>query len=100
MVQTVTDPVWKRSEETTISALLEARLEADPDAEYLDVCGTKLSAADVRSSANRIAGALSAIGAGQGERVATLIENSPAALLSWFGAVRGGSIAVPINTAY
>ena len=34
------------------------------------------------------------------DRVATLIENSPEAMLAWWGAVRGGGVAVPINTAY
>jgi crotonobetaine/carnitine-CoA ligase len=35
-----------------------------------------------------------------GDRVATLIENSPEAMLAWWGAVRGNVVAVPINTAY
>ncbi|MGI8663419.1 MAG: AMP-binding protein [Acidimicrobiales bacterium] len=94
------DAVWRRGETSTISGLLEARLDSDPSAEYLDICGTKLSAADVRSKANRLATTFADLGGGQGQRVATLIENSPAALLAWFGAVRGGSIAVPINTAF
>lgn len=94
------DGVWSKGEATTISRLLEARVETDPDSEYLDVCGTKLTAAEVRSGANRLAGSFAALGAGSGERVATLVENSPAALLAWFGIVRGGAIAVPINTAY
>jgi crotonobetaine/carnitine-CoA ligase len=94
------DAIWKAGEASTISGLLEARLDADPDAEYLDVCGTSFSAAAVRSTANRVAAALAALGAGPGERVATLIENSPAALLAWFGIVRGGAVAVPVNTAY
>jgi crotonobetaine/carnitine-CoA ligase len=92
--------VWISGERHTITALLEARLSADPDGEYLDVCGTKLTARQVERTANRLANALAAFGAVQGERVATLIENSPAALLSWWGAVRGGAIAVPINTAF
>lgn len=92
--------VWRSGEQHTITELLEARLSSDPDGEYLDICGTKLTARDVASTANRLANALAALGAVQGERVATLIENSPAALLSWWGAVRGGAIAVPINTAF
>ena len=92
--------VWRSGEQQTITELLEARLSSDPDGEYLDICGTKLTARDVASTANRLANALAALGAVQGERVATLIENSPAALLSWWGAVRGGAIAVPINTAF
>ncbi len=70
------------------------------DGEYLDVCGTKLTAAEVASTANRLANALGRARRGQGDRVATLIENSAEATLAWWGAVRAGAIAVPINTAY
>jgi crotonobetaine/carnitine-CoA ligase len=92
--------VWVSDEQQTVPALLERRLEADADGEYLDVTGTKLSAADVEGTANRLANALAALGLRQGDRVATLIENSPEALLAWWGAIRGGFVAVPVNTAY
>jgi crotonobetaine/carnitine-CoA ligase len=92
--------VWISGDRHTIVELLEARLSSDPDGEYLDVSGTSFTARQVESTANRLAGALSSLGVAQGDRVATLIENSPAALLAWWGAVRGGSIAVPINSAY
>jgi crotonobetaine/carnitine-CoA ligase len=87
-------------DEQTVVDLLEARLGADPDGEYLDVVGTKLSAADVADRGGRIASVLHEFGVGPGDRVATLVENSPEALLSWWGIVLAGAIAVPINTAY
>ena len=37
--------VWISSEQQTVPSLLERRLEDDPDGEYLDVTGTKLTAA-------------------------------------------------------
>jgi carnitine-CoA ligase len=92
--------VWVSDEQQTIPALLEHRLETDPEGEYLDVTGTKLTAGDVERTANRLANALSELGLRPGDRVATLIENSPNALLSWWGAIRGGFVAVPVNTAY
>ncbi|MBV9411020.1 MAG: AMP-binding protein, partial [Acidimicrobiia bacterium] len=92
--------VWLRDEQHTVPSLLERRLESDPDGEYLDVTGTKLSAADVERGANRLANALTELGMRQGDRVATLIENSPDALIAWWGAIRGGFVSVPINTAY
>jgi crotonobetaine/carnitine-CoA ligase len=92
--------VWVSDEQRTVPALLERRLETDADGEYLDVTGTKLSAADVEGAANRLANALADLGLRQGDRVATLIENSPDALLAWWGAIRGGFVAVPVNTAY
>ncbi|HEV3354217.1 MAG TPA: AMP-binding protein [Acidimicrobiales bacterium] len=92
--------VWVSDEQQTVHSLLERRLETDADGEYLDVTGTKLSAADVEGTANRLANALVDLGLRQGDRVATLIENSPDALLAWWGAIRGGFVAVPVNTAY
>jgi crotonobetaine/carnitine-CoA ligase len=92
--------VWIGGEQHTITGLLDQRLVDDPDSPYLDVCGTAFTARDVASTANRIANALAQLGVRQGDRVASLIENSPEALLAWWGSVRGGSVAVPINTAY
>jgi crotonobetaine/carnitine-CoA ligase len=91
---------WTSGEQHTVVSLLEGRLDRDPDGEYVDVCGTKLTAAQVDDVARRVACALDDLGARQGDRVATLVENSPEALLSWFGTVRGGAVAVPVNTAY
>jgi len=96
----VSDTVWISGEQSTVTSLLDRRLESDPDGEYLDVCGTKLSAADVGSTANRLANALRSLGVQVGDRVATLIESSPEAALAWWGIVRAGAIAVPVNTAY
>jgi len=96
----VTDRVWISEEQETVADLLRGRLESDPDSEYLDVCGVKSSAAEVASTAHRIANALAELGVRQGDRVATLVENSSEAMLAWWGIVIGGAVAVPINTAY
>ncbi len=96
----VTAEVWISGEQQTVNGLLDRRLADDPDGEYLDVCGTKLSAAEVASAANRLANTLAAMGVRPGDRVATLVENSAEAMLAWWGIVRGGAVAVPINTAY
>ena len=94
------DAVWITGDQETVVDLLEARLAADPDAEYLDACGTKCSAAEVADVGTRVAGALTAFGVTPGDRVATLIENSAEAMLAWWGIVLGGAVAVPVNTAY
>jgi carnitine-CoA ligase len=91
---------WISDHERTVVDLLHARLESDPDGPYLDVTGTPATAAEVADVAGRLAGALTALGVEPGARVATLIENSPEAMLSWWGAVLAGAVAVPINTAY
>ena len=92
--------VWVSGDQETVIDLLQRRLATDPDSEYLDVCGTKSSAAEVASAAMRISAALAGFGVGPGDRVATLIENSSEAMLAWWGIVVGGAVAVPVNTAY
>jgi carnitine-CoA ligase len=96
----VADDVWISGPQQTVLGLMARRLEEDPDGEYLDVCGTKLTAAEVHATAGRLAGALVQLGVQPGDRVATLIENSAEAMLSWWGIVTAGAVAVPVNTAY
>ena len=43
---------------------------------------------------------LDELGLAPQDRVATILENSPAAVAAWAGIVLGGRIAVPVNTAY
>jgi crotonobetaine/carnitine-CoA ligase len=97
---TVTDEVWKSGAQSTIPSLFESRLAEDPDGEYLDVCGTKLTASQVVRRGRRLATALDEVGSVQHDRIATMLENSPEAVESWVGIVLGGRIAVPVNTAY
>src|SRR5690349_21186250 len=93
--------VWISDAGTTdVNSVLRARLGSDPDGEYLDVNGTKVSAAEVYDTACRLAQTFTALGVQPGDRVATLIENSIEGALAWWGIVLAGAVAVPINTAY
>jgi crotonobetaine/carnitine-CoA ligase len=96
----MSDAVWQSQPMHTIPELLEKRLAQAPDAPYIDVCGSDFTARDVDQASRRIATALHEMGIRPGDRVASLLENSPEAMLFWWGAVRAGAIAVPINTAY
>jgi carnitine-CoA ligase len=96
----VGDGVWISGGRRTVLEILEGRLDRDPDGEYLDVCGTKLTARHVATTANRLANSLAELGVVRGDRVATLVENSAEAVLAWWGTVRAGAVAVPVNTAY
>jgi crotonobetaine/carnitine-CoA ligase len=99
-VDPVSDATWRSAEQHTVTELLLARLASDPDSEYLDVCGTKLTARDVAETGGRLAGTLRQLGVQPGERVATLVENSPEMLLAWFATIWLGAVSVPVNTAY
>ncbi len=92
--------MWSSESQSTIPSLYQRRLESDQSGEYLHVWGTKLTAADVVLSGWRISTALDQLGLAPQDRVATILENSPAAVNAWAGVVLGGRIAVPVNTAY
>lgn len=94
------DNVWMSGTQTTVVQLLRERLDASPDAEYLDVNADRLSAGEVAEQAWRLSTALLELGVQPGDRVASLIENSIEAVLTWWGIVSCGGVAVPINTAY
>jgi crotonobetaine/carnitine-CoA ligase len=99
-METKAEDVWRVGSQYTVTALLQSRLDTDPDSEYLDVCGTKLTARSVADTASRLAGSLRELGVQPGERVATLLENSPEMLLAWWATVWAGAVSVPVNTAY
>ncbi len=94
------DQTWKSSAQYTIPSLFAQRLSEDPDGEYLDVCGAKLTVSQVVRHGRQLAAALDELGSVQHDRVATILENSPEAVEAWAGIVLGGRIAVPVNTAY
>ncbi len=86
--------------QTTVLDALTFRLERDPDGAYLDFEGTALTARDVDEQSSRLACALAGRGVAPGDRVATLLENGPEQVLSFFAALKLGAIQVPVNTAY
>ena len=94
------DHVWRPNDHVTVTELLTARLDTDPTSPYLDVCGTVLSAEEVADAAGRLASSLRDLGVRPGDRVATLLDNSPEMLVAWWATIWCGAIAVPINTAY
>jgi crotonobetaine/carnitine-CoA ligase len=85
---------------TTINAELAARLRSDPNGAYLDFMGDSYSARRVDDEAGRLAAALAGIGVGRGDRVASLLENGPEQVVTFFATLRLGAVAVPVNTAY
>jgi crotonobetaine/carnitine-CoA ligase len=91
---------WTSGSHRTVTALMRERLASEPDNPYLDVGGESLSARDVATRAFAVAAGLRDMGVQPGDRVASLQENSPEALVTWWGTLFAGAVAVPVNTAY
>jgi long-chain acyl-CoA synthetase len=61
---------------------------------------TRLSWSEVDARVDSVAAGLRALGAATGDRVAIQLGNTPDFPLVYFGALRAGLVAVPVNTGY
>jgi len=60
----------------------------------------RLSYAELDKASNKVANALTEMGVSKGDRVAMLLSNSPEFVTTYFGIVKLGAIAVPLDTKY
>jgi len=91
---------WITSQRRTLLDVLDRRLETDADSLYLDVCGTRWTAAQLDAASDGVAAGLAELGVGAGDRVGMLLENAPELVLAWWATVKLGAVAVPVNTAH
>ena len=59
-----------------------------------------ISYAEVDEASNKVANALIKMGVEKGDRVATLLSNSPEFVAIYFGTIKAGGIAVPLDVGY
>lgn len=81
----------------TLAAGFAARLE-QPWIMARD--GSTILYREVEEGSARVVGLLRSLGVQPGDRVATQVDKSPAALLAYLGVVRAGAIFLPLNPAY
>jgi crotonobetaine/carnitine-CoA ligase len=91
--------------QTTVLEALAQRLASDPDGPYLDFAntetgGVRYTAREMDAESTRLAHALTGLGVGHGDRIATLLENRAEQVVSFFAAMKLGAVQVPINTGY
>lgn len=60
----------------------------------------RVSYAEVDEASNKVASALLGLGLRKGDRVATLVNNSPEFVAIYFGIVKAGGVAVPLDVRY
>jgi carnitine-CoA ligase len=87
-------------QQRTLLDVLAQRMQADPDGPYLDFEGVEVTARQVDEAATHLACALAGLGVKRGDRVATLLENRPEQVESFFGTLKLAAIHQPVNTAY
>lgn len=91
---------WRQTRPETYFDALQTALADGADRVFLDFDEGPLTFGELDRRSNNMAHALADLGVGQGDRVATLLDNSADAIIIWFAVNRMGAIWVPINTAY
>ena len=79
--------------------VLEGSARAFPDKEAVVLGEERRPYAYVEANANRLARALLEAGIGEGDRVGPLMPNSVPYICSYFGVLKIGAVAGPINNA-
>ena len=86
--------------ETFLDDLVARSADNQPHKTALMARGRAISYAELDEAVTRMANGLLEIGVTAGDRVALLLPNSPQFVISYFGAMRAGAIALPLNFAF
>lgn len=92
--------VTELGEGLTVPELLRDAVRVVPEAPYLDFAGKTYSFREVDTMSSRFAHALVALGVAPGVTVASILETSVEAVVTWLAVNKAGGIWVPLNTAY
>lgn len=82
----------------SIGTWISRRAEMTPDRIALEIGADRYTYADLDARARRAAGALDALGAGPGDRVAVLLDSCVEYVDLFFACARIGAIIVPLST--
>jgi long-chain acyl-CoA synthetase len=82
-----------------IKQTLEAIASEIPRKEAIILGAERVTYGELDEASNRVANALLKLGMKKGTRVAILMSHSPKWVINYFGVIKGGGIAVLLNTA-
>jgi len=82
----------------TLGELIRGKARKNGNRTALRFGAREISYAELDRETDRISNGLAAVGIGPGDRVASLLFNTPEFPLVWFGAAKCGAILVPLNT--
>jgi long-chain acyl-CoA synthetase len=85
---------------TNLASLVREAATTTPDKPALLAGATSLTWAELDREVDRCAAGLLAAGHASGSRIGILLPNSVAFAVSYFGILRAGLVAVPLNTGY
>ncbi len=80
-----------------IAMALEHSARKAPDKVYLRAGETRMTYGQVESDARRFASVLAGLGVGKGDKVDLLVPNSTDFVVCYFGALKAGCVAVPLD---
>lgn len=83
-----------------LQLLLDKTVRQHPEKTAIVLGERRVSFAELDSASNRVANALIALKVRKGDRVAMLMGNSPEFATVYFGIIKAGAIAVPMDTRY
>ncbi len=82
----------------TLGELVRGKAHKNGDRTAFRFATREISYVDLDRETDRIANGVAAAGIGVGDRVASLLFNTPEFPLVWFGVAKRGAILVPLNT--
>ena len=80
-----------------LTVLLEESAEKNPDKPALVLGERILDYASLRAEAKKFANALVSLGVKPGDKVAIMLPNVPEYVISYYGTLNAGAVAVPLN---
>jgi long-chain acyl-CoA synthetase len=83
-----------------VSDLVREATGRDGDKAAFRYGSTTLTWGEIESRVAAVAAGLAALGVGRGDRIAVQLGNTPDFPVVYFGALRAGLVAVPVNTGY
>jgi acyl-CoA synthetase (AMP-forming)/AMP-acid ligase II len=82
-----------------IKEALENTASEIPHKEALVLGAQRVTYGELDEASNKVANALLELGMKKGSHVAILMCHSPEWVINYFGVIKGGGVAVPLNTA-
>jgi len=91
---------FSSSRRGTINTTFREAVERHPNRVFLDFSGEVFTYAELDRQVQRLAAGLHAMNVRPGDRIVTVLDTGPDAVISWLAINRVGATVVPINTAY